>query len=315
MTTPGFTQAQVEALLGTLGFDFTSEGSVPGPLRFSSLRSPLASGIYFLAGNASLPACARGSLVLTDAGPVATAAGNAYITLDNPQFAFYSLMDAAVRRDPEAGIHPTAIVDGGASVSTSASIGPYCIIESGVTIGGGCRLDSHVVVKRGSRLGERVVIEPHSTIGATGVAWAWNGEGTRRVMQPQTGGVEVGDDVFIGSDVSIVRGSVNEDTLIGEFTAIAHGSKIGHGSRLGAHCHLANNVSLAGNVDIGKRVFFGSGATVRPRTCIADGVVVGAGAVVVKDIATAGVVVGGVPAREMKTTGRKLSGVPATPGE
>lgn len=315
MTTRRFTQGQIEAVLGDLGFAFSSHGEVSGPLGFSSLRSPRPSGIYFLAGSARLPDSARGSLVLVAPDGAEHDPGNAYITLANPQFAFYALMDATVRPHAEPGIHPTAIIAAGAKVSPVASIGPYCVVEAWVEVGACCRLDSHVVLKDGTRLGERVVIEPHSTIGATGVAWSWNDAGTVRLMQPQTGGVEIGDDVFLGSDVSIVRGSVNEATVIGNHTAVAHGSKIGHGSRLGMHCHLANNVSLAGNVDVGNRVFFGSGATVRPRTAIADGVVVGAGAVVVKDIETPGVVVGGVPAREMAAAGGKLSGVPALPGE
>jgi acetyltransferase-like isoleucine patch superfamily enzyme len=62
-------------------------------------------------------------------------------------------------------------------------------------------------------------------------------------------------------------------------------------------------------------VFFGSGAVVRPRVSIAEGVVVGAGAVVIKDVETSCVVVGGVPAKPIGNINKKLTGVPEPPRE
>jgi len=308
------TQAEIESMLVELGFDFVVHGTIVGPLGFSSLRAPRPAGIYFLAAGARLPESARGSLVLAEMVPP-LCDDNAYIEVRNPQLVFYALMGANQLPVEGGSIHPTAIIDPTANVSATARVGPYCVIEARTDIGAGCHLDSHVVIKAGSVLGERVVIEPHSTIGATGVAWVWDERGEKRVIQPQTGGVRIGNDVFLGSDVSVVRGSVNEMTEIGGHTVVAHGSKIGHGCRVGEQVHLANNVSLAGNVDVGNRVFFGSGAVVRPRVSIVDGVVIGAGAVVVKDIETRNVVVGGVPAKLIGTIDRKLTGVPEPPRE
>jgi UDP-3-O-[3-hydroxymyristoyl] glucosamine N-acyltransferase len=165
-------------------------------------------------------------------------------------------------------------------------------------------------VKSHSSIGAGTRIEPHCTIGATGVAWVWDDDGEQRVLQPQLGGVQIGREVFIGSDVSIVRGSVNELTEIGDYSVIAHGTKIGHGCRVGKHVHMANNVSLAGNVDVGDRVFLGSGAVVRPQARIAQQVTVGAGAVVVGNVLEAGIVVAGVPAKKIQCDRDKLSGVP-----
>ena len=179
-----------------------------------------------------------------------------------------------------------------------------CVVKAGAT------LHSHVTVMRGTTIEENVTIESHSTIGATGVAWIWYPATRRRVIQPQTGFTTIGRGSFLGSDITVVRGSVNEVTTIGERCVIAHGSKIGHGSRIGAECHFANNISIAGNVTLGRQCFLGSGAIIRPETRLAERTVLGAGAVVVKHSDEPGLVLMGAPARPAKVASGKLSGVP-----
>ncbi len=310
-------QRTVEATLTKLGIQFERSSEVASSVAFTSLRAPRASGIYYITGDTRLPVEAVRSLIITDAIPPVqdAATGNAWIRVENPQLAFYSLMRELAAPPRSTGVHPSAIIDPTADVPADAYVGPYCVIEGSVKIGTGCTLDSHVVLKRGTVLGNDVVIEPHSTLGATGVAWVWDNSSESRIVQPQTGGVQIGDGVFLGSDVTIVRGSVNEITEIGPYSVIAHGSKVGHGCRLGRQVHLANNVTLAGNVDAGDRSFFGSGCVVHPRVRIADGVIVGAGAVVHRDVDERDAVMGAVTARKVGIHDRKLRGVPAPPEE
>lgn len=304
-------QPDVERLLHGWGFSFQTVNQVDGYLRYTSLRAPRRAGIYYLTGGIALPDSVSESLILTDLIPTEITPRNAYIVLKDPQLAFYRLMQESYPQRVVRGAHATAVVDPEATISSDVYIGPYCVIESGVDIGSECHLDSHVVVKAGSKIGEGTQIESHCAIGAGGVAWVWDESGAARVVQPQTGGVHIGRDAFIGSGVIIVRGSVNEVTDIGDYVVIAPGSKIGHGCRVGRYAHLANNVTLAGNVDVEDNVFFGSGAVIRPRVTIANGVVVGAGAVVVKNIDIANVVVAGVPAKIIGERNKRLSGVPA----
>lgn len=310
-----YTQNQIETLLDKLGIKFKSIGQLSGYLEYTSLRAPRSSGIYYLVAGVTEPESITGSLILTDTVPAKAKLDNAYLVLANPQLAYYKLMQSCFPKRSDVGIHPTALVDPTANISNDAYVGPYCVVEANVSIESGCRLEPHIVVKSGSTIGQGTHIESHCTIGATGVAWVWDIGGHERTIQPQIGGVKIGKDVFIGSDVSIVRGSVNEMTEIGDNTVIAPGSKIGHGCRLGNYVHLANNVALGGNVDAGKKVFFGSGAVVKPHVKLAEGVVVGAGAVVIRDIVEPNTVVGGVPAKVLDQTGKKLAGVPAPPVE
>jgi UDP-3-O-[3-hydroxymyristoyl] glucosamine N-acyltransferase len=278
------------------------------PLRFCSLFSQERWGLYFWEGD-GMPALQQPDAVVIAARelPLPLAA---QIVVEHPQSAYYRLMQHFFAAPSRGGfVHPTAIVSPGAAIGEGAGIGPYCIVEDHCDIGAGAQLDSHVVVKAGSQVGERTRIESHSTIGATGVAWVWDPATGQRIVQPQIGGARVGADCFIGTDVTVVRGSINEVTSLGDGCMVAHGSKIGHGSVIGNAVHFANNVSIAGNCVVGDRAFLGSACTLRPRVRLAPGVTVGAGAVVTHDVDGEGVVVSGVPARPMDRKNRH-AGVP-----
>jgi UDP-3-O-[3-hydroxymyristoyl] glucosamine N-acyltransferase len=308
----GFTLEDVLDALGALGIAFTlHRRRPPGPLHFCSLFAQEAGGLYFWEGDGA-PRFAHADIAVlaTQAPPDEVACG---IEVSHPQRAFYLLMRHFFATPETAGtrIHPTAVIDPAARIGAGASIGPYCVVGD-CTVGAGTQLHSHVVLHDGCEVGARVTIESHSTIGATGVAWVWDPVTGERIVQPQIGGARIGDDCFIGTDVTVVRGSVNEVTSLGDGCVVAHGSKIGHGCVVGAHVHFANNVSIAGNCRVGDRAFLSAASVLRPRIALARGVVVGAGAVVTRDVEQEGVVVSGVPARVMDTKASH-SGVPKLP--
>ena len=276
---------------------------------FKSLRAIGEGGIFFVSSEMGDPPTLHNSVVL-HAGGGCVGAGNVLVQVENPQLVFYKLMSELIGRvKPACGIHPTAIVAPNCEIDPSASIGPYCVLD-GCQVGANAVLHAHVVVMPGSLIEDDVTIEPHSTIGATGVAWAWDRETRERIVQPQIGFTTIGRATFLGSDVTVVRGSVNETTYVGEGCVIAHGSKIGHGTSIGEGCHFANNVSIAGNVTLGARCFLGSAAVVRPQVSLVDQVVVGAGAVVVGDCNEAGALLMGVPAKAVLERRVTLKGVP-----
>lgn len=307
-----FPLQDILAALDELGLDFALHGSRDvGPLRFCSLFAQEAGGLYFWEGDGEPDFEHAQIAVLTSRllpGDIAC-----QIELQHPQRAFYLLMRHffAAPSPVETSIHPTAVIAPGARIGAGTVIGPYCVIGD-CEIGARCHLDSHVVIKDGSVVGDGVTIESHSTIGATGVAWVWDPHTGERIVQPQIGGARIGDDCFIGTDVTVVRGSVNEVTSLGDGCVVAHGTKIGHGCVIGSHVHFANNVSIAGNCRLGDRTFLSAASVLRPRIALARGVVVGAGAVVTRDVALEGVVVSGVPARIMDTKASH-AGVPKLP--
>lgn len=307
---PTFTRGEVEQRLHDLGIAFSAHGEAKAKrYAFKSLQQIEPAGIYFLAPGIVSPPRIETSLILCSEGARGDA-GNVTLTVADPQLAFYRLMEAMVGYGGKpGGVHPTAIVREDCEIDPSAYIGPYCVLE-GCIVKAGVRLHSHVTVMSGTTIEEDVVIDTHATIGATGTAWTWDPAARRRVIQPQIGYTVLGRGCVLGSDITIVRGSVNDTTTIGEDCVISHGSIVGHGSRIGRGCHISNHNSINGNVTLGEECFLGSAVVIRPQTRLADRTVVGAGAVVVKTFDKPDLVLVGAPAKPTQSASAKLAGVP-----
>jgi UDP-3-O-[3-hydroxymyristoyl] glucosamine N-acyltransferase len=187
-------------------------------------------------------------------------------------------------------IHPTTVIGEDVVIGDDVTIGPNSVIYSKTQIGNGTRIDANV------------------TIGTEGMMWVWGGNG--KVFLRQLGGVRIGKNCIIGSNSAIVRGSANEYTIIEDGVNMAPGCCIGHGTFIGKNTHLANNVTTGGSSYINEYTFIGSAAVLNPSVKILDlDVVIGAGAVVTKDIKLSGVYIGS-PAKYFKQTKGKLKGIP-----
>lgn len=302
------TSKEIFSALSIISEDFISKGNEKENLSFCSLRKIQNNGIYYLEDN-NLDYSEIGNSLILCKSFITLNESNSFLIVDEPQLVFYKLMNYFYEKkhiskiDSTAIIHPNAIIEEGVSIGAYSLIGE-CLIKKGSAI------KSHVVLEDGVQIGEKCIIDSHSSIGANGVAWIWDKKFKKRVIQPQIGGCIIGNDCFIGSNVTIVRGSVNESTIIGNGTLIAHGTKIGHGCYIGEGNHFANSVSLAGNVETGDRCFFGSGSVVRPMVKIVRDTTIGAGAVVVNNIEIPHGLAVGVPAKIKHSDKQKLSGVP-----
>jgi len=270
-----FSTQVVGAALRALSIAFVQQGPDREGLAFASLRHVQAAGIYFVEGAPGPAGAIRDSLVLCRAAD-GFDVSNTLLVVAEPQLAFYKLMRHFYAAPPAVAseIHPTAIIDPRAVIGAGVTIGPYSVI-------GDC------VIERGTCIG------PHE-----------------RIVQPQIGGCIIEARCFIGTNVTVVRGSVNESTIIGEGTLLAHGTKIGHGCNVGKQNHFANSVSLAGNVTTGDRCFFGSGCIVRPMIRLTMDIIVGAGAVVVNDVDVPHSLLVGVPAVIKPRDKSRHNGVP-----
>jgi len=241
--------------------------------------------------------------------------GNETVTslfTEDPKLAFYIAAQKFMPEPPPPGVHPTAILHPEARVHPSASIGPFCLIDKCV-IGEGTHIQSHVRIGENTRIGKNVQVETGTYVGATGQVWAWDKQGRKWIM-PQLGGVVVEDDCFIGSNVSLVRGAL-QDTVLRRGCRIAHGSMIGHNCHFGRETFVSNGVAIAGAVTTGKYCFLGSGSRYRPGIRLGDNVTVGVGAVVIESFLEEGAVLAGVPAKIIKRAhwGEKLTGFPVKP--
>jgi UDP-3-O-[3-hydroxymyristoyl] glucosamine N-acyltransferase len=206
--------------------------------------------------------------------------------------------------DPDARIHPTACIAAHVSIGKNTVIAERVFIGSGsvigrnVMVGADTRLVARVVVCDGVRTGERGLFHPGVVIGADGFGIA-NDKG-RWVKIPQTGSVEIGNDVEIGANTTVDRGAL-ENTVIGDGVKIDNQVQVGHNVRIGAHTAIAGCVAIAGSVTIGKRCMIGGASGISGHIEITDDVILMGMTGVANSIKEPGVYASAIPAMEVKT--------------
>lgn len=174
-------------------------------------------------------------------------------------------------------IHPTAIVEDGAILHPSVSVGPWSIVESGAVIGEGCRIESCVRVFRMARLGARNRLCHGVTLGVDPQDLGFVPERAR----PLT----IGDDNRFREGVNVSCGVKSEDgTRIGSRNYFMSFSHVGHDSRVGDDNIFANTATLGGHVEIGDRVFLSGQVAVHQFCRVGSCVMVGGVTGVTRDV-------------------------------
>jgi UDP-3-O-[3-hydroxymyristoyl] glucosamine N-acyltransferase len=204
------------------------------------------------------------------------------------------------------GIHPSAVVAESAVIDPSAEVGPLCVIEAGAEIGPGCRIGpgsvigSGVVIGRDCRigahvslsyavLGARVYVYPGARIGQEGFGFAPTNAGF--LTAPQLGRVILEDDVEVGANTTIDRGSA-QDTVIGAGSRLDNLVQIGHNVVLGRCCVIVAQVGIAGSTVLEDFVQVGGQAAIAGHLRIGRGARIGAQAGVISDLPSGAEVLG-----------------------
>lgn len=232
------------------------------------------------------------------------------------------------------GVHAMSVIDPTAEIGTGAAIGPFVTIGAGVRIGPNARIAAHVsiaegasigaeaLILQGARIGARVTIgdrficQPGAVIGADGFSFVTPERsgveeirstlGQRDEIRAQSwtrihslGAVTIGDDVEIGANACIDRGTIR-DTAIGSGTKLDNLVHIGHNVQVGRDCLLCGQVGIAGSSRIGDRVVLAGQCGVNDNIFVGNDVIAG-GATKIFTNAPAGRVLLGYPAVKMET--------------
>jgi UDP-3-O-[3-hydroxymyristoyl] glucosamine N-acyltransferase len=208
--------------------------------------------------------------------------------------------DASV--DPTAEIGPQAVIEAGAEIGPRCRIGPGAVIGEGVMLGADCRIGAHATVSH-AVLGARVYIYPGARIGQEGFGFTITLRGFQTV--PQLGLVILEDDVEIGANTTIDRGSMR-DTVIGAGTRIDNLVQVAHNVRIGRHCAIAAQVGISGSAEIEDFVVIGGQAGIADHLCVGARTRIGAQAGVMTNIQPGAVVVGS-PARPSREVFREIA--------
>jgi UDP-3-O-[3-hydroxymyristoyl] glucosamine N-acyltransferase len=245
------------------------------------------------------------------------------VWVDNPAEAFAKLLEvfAPAPICPSTGIHPSAIVAADAEIGTEVTIEAFAVIESGARIGARtiigahsyighhailgeeCRLYPHVTIRERSLIGRRVVLHPGVIIGSDGFGYEFRDGRQQKI--PQTGTVQIDDDVEIGANSTIDRARFGR-TWIQEGVKIDNLVQIAHNVTIGRHTVICAQVGISGSVRVGNYVTLAGKVGVNGHIEIGDGAIAAAMGAITKSVPPREVLVG-VPARPMREYKRNFA--------
>ncbi len=247
----------------------------------------------------------------------------ALLVLEQPYHGYARIAAAYYPDLPiDAGVHANAFVSESASLGTGVQIaagacvgdnvtignnsliGANTVVETGVHIGSGCRIAANVTLQC-CDIGDFVILHPGVRIGQDGFGFAMGATGHLKV--PQLGRVLVGDNVEIGANTTIDRGT-GPDTVIGSGCKIDNQVQIGHNAQLGNGCILVAQVGISGSTEVGHFTAIGGQAGIAGHLKIGDGVQIAAKSGIMRNI-DSGMTVGGSPAQPMKDWLRSVAAV------
>ena len=242
------------------------------------------------------------------------------IIVDDPRLAFVKILNYYQEEtDQYKGVHESAIISSSAKIGLNTNIGPNVVIGEKVVIGDNVSIgannviDNNSIIRNDSKLYSNIHIYPNSIIGEncimhSGVVIGADGFGYISVNEdhikiPQIGKVVIGNNVEIGANSTIDRGTI-ADTTVGEMCKFDNGVQIGHNVSVGRGCLLTAHVTIAGSTKIGEFCAFGGQAGAIDNVTIGDRAIFACYTAVTKDL-PGGKMYSGSPAREIKERNKR----------
>ncbi len=290
----------------------------------SALETAGPSDLAFAADSRAIEQASRSSAgcILVPTGSAVP--GHTTVGVENPKLALIRAADRLLRRlRPAPGTHATAVVAADALLAADASVGPGVVIERGVRVGprsqlgagvflgegaqvgSDCVLHPGVKLYAGARIGNRVILHAGVVVGSDGFGYVFS-DG-RHQKFPQIGGVIVEDDVEVGCNTTIDRGSLGT-TVIGEGTKIDNLVQIAHNVTIGKHCIIAAQTGISGSVNVGDYAVIGGQVGIGDHVEIESGARIGSkGGILPGKIVRRGPVIWGIPGRPLEVFKRQYA--------
>ncbi len=218
-------------------------------------------------------------------------------------------IDDTAQLGSEVAVAPFAVIGRKVKLGDRVSVGAGSVIGDGSSVGAGTVVMPRVVLYPGTEVGDRCILHAGVVLGADGFGFATS-RGRHRKM-PQLGRVVIEDDVEIGANTTIDRGTLGE-TRIGRGTKIDDQVMVAHGVEIGPDSLLAAQSGIAGSTRIGARFTVAGQSGAAGHLSIGDGVVVAAKSAVFADVAS-GAFVAGIPAVDHRAWKRSIALVKMLP--
>ncbi|SMF66688.1 UDP-3-O-[3-hydroxymyristoyl] glucosamine N-acyltransferase [Paenibacillus uliginis N3/975] len=214
-----------------------------------------------------------------------------------------SMIDVSSKLGYCIQIDDGTVIKEGVSIGDHTVIGSNSFIGKNVFIGENCFIHPNVTISKDTVIGNNVIIHSGSVIGSDGFGYEWDGE--RHVKIPHVGNIVIFDDVEIGANTTIDRGTI-DSTIIGKGTKIDNLVQIGHNVQIGEHCLIVATSGIAGSTTIGNHVTLAGGCGITGHVSIGDHSIILARTCVGKDLPPKSVV-SGIYARPHKEQLKELA--------
>lgn len=247
---------------------------------FSSLQHYKPGSITWIKGQANADV-SRIKLMAVVCPPNVEVDAEVKLITDNPKDVFFTLADYLDDCETALEIAKTAVLGKNVQIGERVSIGDYCCIGDNVQIGDDTQIEAHVVLHRNVKIGKRCVVKAGAIVGGDGFGYSKRDHSYRKVSHH--GSVVIGDDVDIGSNTCIDRGTI-DDTVIEDGVKIDNLCYIAHNVTIGKKSCISASSAVCGSVFIGQEVYIAPNATVMNQMRIEDGAVIGMGAGVLNHI-------------------------------
>lgn len=237
------------------------------------------------------------------------------IVVENPQLAMAKTLELfSPKRITEKNIHSSANISSKSTIGDDVNIGPGVIIMSGsiiengscigantfigenVVVGFNSVIHPNVTIYEDTLIGDHTIIHSGTVIGCDGFGYVINKDFNYKI--PQTGKVEIKNNVEIGSNCSIDRGTIG-NTIIGEGSKLDNLIQIAHNVKIGKNCLIASQVGISGSTFIGDSCTFAGQVGVAGHLKIGSSSTFAAKSGVTKSL-EGGKTYAGFPAREIK---------------
>jgi UDP-3-O-[3-hydroxymyristoyl] glucosamine N-acyltransferase len=219
-----------------------------------------------------------------------------------------AVVDASARLGKNVAVAERAVIGKNAEIGDHTWIGAGVVLGVGVRVGRECEIYPNVTIYPGARLGDRVIVHAGAVLGCDGFGYVRDGASGAYEKFPQTGSLEIADDVEIGANTTIDRGAL-EVTRVGRGAKIDNLVHIGHNCQIGEDVVIAAQTGLSGSIVIEKNVVLGGQVGIGEHARIEKGVMLGGqgGVLPNKVLRGNGVAFWGTPARPLREYLKQLA--------
>ena len=295
----------------------------------ASIGSARKGDLVFVEDERNLDAALGSEASAVIAGDFATGKGGskALLICAQPRLAFAraaQLLSSQTKREhgihPSAMIHPSAdlgreitidervVIKEGVRIGNRSWVGANCVLGANTVIGDGCEIYPNVTIYPGVRLGKSVIVHSGAVLGSDGFGYVRDRKTGHYEKFPQTGQLEIEDDVEIGANATVDRGALDV-TRIRRGTKIDNLVHVGHNVQIGEDVVIAAQTGLSGSAVVENNVIIGGQVGIADHVRIEEGAILGAqsGIPTKKVIRGKGIVFWGTPARPIRDYLKELA--------